>query len=93
MALISCPECGYKHSEHAGSCPKCGLPRTKKSVVRPWFNDPEEALWIRIMLPLSILLFFGTLFWFGWMFYQDFEGEEAENYGWSDYLNDAYGDE
>lgn len=26
MALISCPECGKKVSEHAESCPECGNP-------------------------------------------------------------------
>ena len=25
MALQKCPECGHKISEHADSCPRCGI--------------------------------------------------------------------
>ena len=33
MALINCPECNSKLSEHADLCLKCGLPRQRFAMV------------------------------------------------------------
>ncbi len=34
MAMIYCRECGYKHSDKAKSCPKCGYQEKKDNYMK-----------------------------------------------------------
>ena len=57
MALISCPECGYKVSFHAVACPSCGYPN---------FGLREKARARRVgcawvIVGLVVLLLIGAL--------------------------------
>lgn len=43
MALVECPECSNKISEHAISCPKCGCPTTHLKKTSTSGRNPEDS--------------------------------------------------
>lgn len=53
MALIKCPECGNNISEHAPSCPHCGIPKKPND---PFFRDPARKLTVKEKLVLFSIL-------------------------------------
>lgn len=71
MALITCPDCGFQHSDAAPACPKCGRPKenlktasdefskavTKiKSFVKRQADKPKRTLSILGVFVASIAL-------------------------------------
>lgn len=46
MALINCPECGYRMSEMAQVCPQCGCP-----VVKTKKSSADSKLLIKATIP------------------------------------------
>jgi ribosomal protein L32 len=60
MALIKCPECGNSISEHAPSCPHCGIP---KKTTDSFFRDPARKLTTKEKLVLFTIIIVLLLFY------------------------------
>jgi len=63
MALIKCPECGNSISEHAPTCPHCGIPKkSKKSLIR----GPAGKLSSKEKIVLFTIII-GMLLFYAWI--------------------------
>lgn len=66
MALITCPDCGFEHSDAAPACPNCGRPkqRFKKLFEKPsrFINCQKSLLkdW-RVKTTFAIILLAGAI--------------------------------
>lgn len=56
MAMIYCRECGYKHSDKAKACPKCGRPTemTLSKKINKLTNDRSMVIYLILAWFLGI---------------------------------------
>lgn len=58
MALITCPECKKKISEHASICPNCGYKLTPEMIAKIKKNEKNVGMGCAIIIILGFLFIF-----------------------------------